>query len=410
MTLPLSAPRRKLWSMDCFTICTLISTTVSTTEMQQFCRQKEGWSGLFQTGDFTDEARLHRRIHELCHQKCAFAKAFQRLLNDRYQPIINLIAALSIEEVSRYFQTSDFYDSSNIAGFLWAVATDPRETIREKEQEILQLVRRYILSPEHYLCTPPTSNSDSISTPVEEREKEIKEKEKEIEALRTELHKIKRKLAESYAKRDQMLQEKLMLETKVFQLQQENQLLKKQTPRGVDTAVGTKKLRKEVHLLSQAVSHLQMTIQDKEKEIKRLREIVSRQREEIEGLTQQLLQHEEIQDEQQACATLCGKRIALVGGIDRLDPHYRSTIEALGAIYYRHNGNCRAGDQALRVLINKADIILFSVDCNSHGATQQVKALCKACGKPFYALYSSGVSQIKKKLLEIGGNAISLSP
>jgi hypothetical protein len=384
--------------MDCYTICALISVILKKIEIRQFCGQRGRWNGYFIATELCDDTILHRKIHEACHKKWAFSKVLQRLLDAKYQEVIDTTTAMPIPEVYQHFTTSTLYDTLDISGFLWAVATDPREEMRVIEHNMLQHIHTYVVPHHSHPCTTlePTylaDNSDRLQ----------EGKEHNIEMLHQELQKVKRKLADSYAKRDNMAREKLTLETRVFQLQQENSILKKQSQPVVEHVVRMKKLKKEIYTLAQEVEQLQSTLQAKEKEINILHTVVSEQSREIEELAQRLLQFLALPPPNTVgTPPFCGQRIALIGGIDRLDIHYRAAIESQGAVYRRHNGNCKAGDQALRTLIKQSDIVLFSVDCNSHIATQKVKELCKAYRKPFYVLYSSGVSQMKKKLLEIG--------
>jgi len=108
--------------------------------------------------------------------------------------------------------------------------------------------------------------------------------------------------------------------------------------------------------------------------------------------------------EQKKCrCPLEGMRVAVIGGLDRLEPEYRRTIHDLGADFLFHNGDCSNGRHVLKNVVCKADIILFITSINSHGALKIVKATCKKTGKQFRVVRHPGAVSIYKTLSEIAG-------
>jgi hypothetical protein len=98
-----------------------------------------------------------------------------------------------------------------------------------------------------------------------------------------------------------------------------------------------------------------------------------------------------------------GMRVAVIGGLDRLEPEYRKTIHDLGADFIFHNGNCANGQHVLKNVVCKANIILFITSINSHGALKVVKATCKKTGKQFNVVRHPSAGSIYKTLVEIAG-------
>ena|GEM_PF-1220030 len=108
--------------------------------------------------------------------------------------------------------------------------------------------------------------------------------------------------------------------------------------------------------------------------------------------------------EQKKCpCPLEGMRVAVIGGLDRLEPEYRKTIHDLGADFIFHNGNCSNGRHVLKNVVCKANIILFITSINSHGALKVVKATCKKTGKQFNVVRHPSAKSVYKTLLEITG-------
>ena len=106
-------------------------------------------------------------------------------------------------------------------------------------------------------------------------------------------------------------------------------------------------------------------------------------------------------DQKKCHCPLKGLRVAVVGGLDRMEPEYRKIIRELGADFLFHNGNCSSGRHVLKNMICKADIILFITSVNSHGALRIVKATCKKTGKQFRTVRNPGANSVYKSLSEI---------
>jgi hypothetical protein len=108
--------------------------------------------------------------------------------------------------------------------------------------------------------------------------------------------------------------------------------------------------------------------------------------------------------EQKKChCPLEGMRVAVIGGLDRLEPEYRKTIHDLGADFIFHNGNCSNGQHVLKNVVCKADIVLFITSINSHGALKIVKATCKKTGKQFNVVRHPSANSVYKTLSKITG-------
>ena len=110
--------------------------------------------------------------------------------------------------------------------------------------------------------------------------------------------------------------------------------------------------------------------------------------------------------EQKKCTCpLEGMRVAVIGGLDRLEPEYRKTIHDLGADFIFHNGNCSNGQHVLKNVVCKANIVLFITSINSHGALKVVKATCKKTGKQFNVVRHPSANSVFKTLSKITGSA-----
>jgi hypothetical protein len=86
---------------------------------------------------------------------------------------------------------------------------------------------------------------------------------------------------------------------------------------------------------------------------------------------------------EKGCCRLENLKVAVIGGLDRLEPKYRETIESLGGEFMFHTGRCRNGASKLKNMVCKSDIVIFVTSINSHNAMHIVKAVCNKSGKKF---------------------------
>ncbi len=99
----------------------------------------------------------------------------------------------------------------------------------------------------------------------------------------------------------------------------------------------------------------------------------------------------------------CPQRVLVVGGIERMEPLYREVIEAKGHIFEYHAGHLRKGGNKLDNLLQRADIVLCPVNCNSHTACLQVKSMCKKYKKNLQIMKNFSLSAIERTLGEVSG-------
>ncbi len=100
------------------------------------------------------------------------------------------------------------------------------------------------------------------------------------------------------------------------------------------------------------------------------------------------------------CAT-CGQRVLVVGGIERMQPLYKEVIEAKGHVFEYHAGHLRKGGNKLENCLQRADIVLCPVNCNSHTACLQVKSLCKKYKKNLQFMKNFSICAIERTLGDI---------
>lgn len=92
---------------------------------------------------------------------------------------------------------------------------------------------------------------------------------------------------------------------------------------------------------------------------------------------------------------LCRKRVLIVGGIERMETLYRKLVEEEGGgILEYHAGHMKGGKKQLEQSLQRADVVLCPVNCNSHGACTLVKNLAKKYRKPVHMMPNFSLNAI----------------
>lgn len=98
---------------------------------------------------------------------------------------------------------------------------------------------------------------------------------------------------------------------------------------------------------------------------------------------------------------LRGRKVAVIGGLDRLKPKYCKAVEKMGGECLFHTGGIRSGVQGLRNVVTKSDLVVYITVINNHGAMKVVKKHCKRCQKPFCPLRGASVGALENLLWKI---------
>jgi hypothetical protein len=92
--------------------------------------------------------------------------------------------------------------------------------------------------------------------------------------------------------------------------------------------------------------------------------------------------------------------VLYVGGRSSQVPALREGAVRLGVALLHHDGGVEENGSQLPGLVSRAGLVVFPVDCVSHEAAWAVKRLCRAAGRPYRPLRSSGVTSFLAALAE----------
>lgn len=103
-----------------------------------------------------------------------------------------------------------------------------------------------------------------------------------------------------------------------------------------------------------------------------------------------------IDDETALSLRIPGVCFAYVGGRPGPRERIREFCERRGANFIEHDGGLEESPVRLDQLLERADIVLYPVDCISHEAALHLKAHCKRAEKPFIPLRNSSISEFRR--------------
>ncbi|WP_077037075.1 DUF2325 domain-containing protein [Pelomonas sp. KK5] len=99
-----------------------------------------------------------------------------------------------------------------------------------------------------------------------------------------------------------------------------------------------------------------------------------------------------------APAPLAGRRLLYVGGRPSAIPALRDLVQRLGGEFLHHDGGLETRKGLLAALVQKADQVLFPVDCIDHDSALNLKRLAERQGIPTLPLRSAGVASLAAAL------------
>jgi len=392
----------KIAAPDCITLTVLMAMTMNIKDMRKMCTKYCLKSNNTNMGPGYELCGLHRASQ---NSEKAAAKDLHRYFKRQFSTACSRVRSLAPEDLAQ-----SIGDRQWPAPILWAASTDSRSEMRQQAQILahsliwrlmencnqlklgLSVLNHNVTEKKQGIKTAEENHFHSkVNTPEisvkSTFKKQLQEKDAEILKLKKKLAEYSQKLAEL---RQQPLREAaLKREAKklAYELEQAN----------IKIAEYEKLIESNMQAKDKNPSAGQDPGPKKEKNPQ-------------PGNVFTLLRPEDAKGdcihctEQKKCpCPLEGMRVAVIGGLDRLEPEYRKTIHDLGADFIFHNGNCANGQHVLKNVVCKANIILFITSINSHGALKIVKATCKKTGKHFNVVRHPSAGSVYKTLVEIAG-------
>lgn len=384
--------RKKIWEMDQVFRCPVVGMCLSVKEQRLLCR-KVG-AGVQVKSDFG----IHEMIVATMTGENPLSRKLENMLAKKYEASCSIYLDMAEADFLDCWHRA--LESGDYGGLLWAAAVRPLSNtalvdvfgslhmaMHEHAKMYCDLKKAREAAEEKYL---------QLKGGVRENEKQRRMLHSENEQLRESLARTREQLEELRHERDDAVsriaaapEEKSgSAQIRMDEMQEEIAALKKQVE------------EKDLELLQLTGQFL-----DLEEERDSLREEVEAHRAVAAAMREAVPEAEA--PEGCSCSPdcpsydLCKKRILIVGGIERMESAYRKLVEERGGILEYHAGHMKSGGRALENSVQRADLVLCPVNCNSHGACLMVKNLGKKYKKPVHMLPNFSLSTLARTVEEI---------
>ncbi len=361
-----------IWSHDCIAICAVVGLAFDEGEIDEICtRFALNTRGIQDT--YYQYYLLHRAAHEA---GSAAATHITTLLNSRFAKIIQQVRRMKCESESEIAAQLALVGTLITAGLLWALLTDPRDHFYS-----YGVYLNHQLSLDAFRSFRQTGNMLENHRTAEAAAKTAEQALLKLKKQRAKAEELRRRNLKLENERDQLR----------FKLVRQQGELDKQVARTEELNQLKRKLRKAEYLLNkqeekpgdeQAAEDVETHIPAKEAAP---------------------------ETEDPPCGTCSGLdscpletlRVAVVGGLERLEPNYRRIVQEMGGDFAFHCGDCHGGIHRLKNVVCKSNIVCFFTQLNSHSALHVVKGICQKSGKKFVAIRGTGPQALAKVLREV---------
>jgi len=381
--------RLKLWNVNDSFKCPVIGTCLDIAEQKQVLK-KEGIS-VKHKSDF----EIHEIIVESSESENRLSRSIDSWLNRKFKKEIPAFSKLEENEFIHLWKSC--LKNGKIEGILWIAAT---------RSDLSSKVMREIFGDMHmemHLNARKNREKRQDLDYQQERNRTLSQRLEEAtktkRILTKENEKLKKELSDIYQISNLLEKKKRELELELTKLREESMIGR--------LKVENHELQAEAKVLSAKIRDYQKKIKAIEKQNNKLsskldiqREMDDNLRKELERINTQFSALNQPDKEYPSLFDLSQKRILIVGGISKIESHYRQLIEDHSGIFEYHNGYMKGGAKELKYQVRRADVVLCPINYNSHAASLAAKRLCKKYNKPFRVLASSSLSTISNALVE----------
>lgn len=382
------ARRRNIWEIDQVFRCPVVGMCLSVAEQRSLCR-KVG-AGVHAKSDFA----VHEMVVATMDAENPLSRKLEMLLSRKFEPAFGAYLAMTEEEFLDHWRGG--LARGDYAGMLWAAAVRPLTHAGLVE----------VFGTLHMAMHEQAKAYGPLKASLADAEKKYasarvrrRETEKDNGILRSENARLRQTLARTQA----MLEQERRAEP-----------VRQAVP---EPAVSDDE---EHRRLADRLDRLEMDLAARDGQIAELREALREAEREQHRLQDEFLAHLAAEeraaevpaqpecrggdcDPQCPSYDLCKKRVLIVGGIERMEKAYRKLVEERGGIFEYHAGHMKSGGKGLENSVQRADLVLCPVNCNSHGACLKVKSLGKKFKKPVHMLSNFSLSTVARTMEELHG-------
>ncbi|MFZ2071265.1 MAG: DUF2325 domain-containing protein [Halobacteriota archaeon] len=401
--------KRRIWELQSYTLNKILGLYFDETQLRKaFKEMKTGYDD----HQVLTLHEMHQHLVQICRTQSPHAKRVEKLLEEQFTPYKKGVVTLDPQELCAFIEgenrTERALTGIPIAALIWFAARNGDEKgVKSGEFEAristaIQLreyqALRFYDELSRNLPEPISEAADIIKVLNGARESNVK--------LQRRCERLEQKKEALIAERDTVKAEQIRLVRDLDEQKRLNErLVRKVEELGSETAFEEKNV---------SISELEF-FRDEIKRLNRdnaelMRLYTSESRFNLSGrmnteqeakLVVSTFKSNDNPAEIAGLHPLRDVRVAYIGGVESLESCYKELAGSFGCPFCYHGGHCDRGKREIEGIVERNDVVICPVDINSHNACRMVKEACKLQSKPCYFLRSSGLSALKKSLLNL---------
>jgi hypothetical protein len=378
-------PERKIWEFRNQTVCTILGLTFDEKELSEIFKK------LKLNHDSITAFEMHGSLVKACGTQNKTSKQLDKILKDRFEEYREDIKRIPQKEIYRYIEDGNGTDIP-LPALIWFAVRNQHEDIDKIEAGVFGVTHMYGHRALRFHAALSKALPDSRPEYVME---ELNYALGSNEKLQTKCKRLEWKREQLKSEIESVKEDRSRINTVMEEQKQLNRRLASDLERlGGENALGQiEDMKKEFDLLTGEVGALTSELLERN----RICGMTSNELTEIDPVS------ESGTEDIGKRVDLNGMRVAYVGGVESLTPHYREVIESFGGTFCYHCGRCIQGKKEIENLVDGIDMIFCPVDINSRTAYRYIKKACKTRNKPCHFLRSSGLSMLIKELKNHAG-------
>jgi len=371
---------RRIWEFRNQTVCTILGLTFDEKELGAIFKK------LKLNRDGIPAYEMHSSLVQVCSTQNKTSKQLDKILKGRFEEYREDVKRIPQKEIYRYIENGNGTDIP-LPALVWFAVRNQHEEIDLIEARISAVTH---ISGHRALRFYNTLRRALPDGRPEDVLKELNDALISNEKLQTKCNRLEWKREQFKSEIESVKEARSRINTAMEEQKQLNRQLTSDLERlGGENALGQiEDLKKEIDLLTEDVT----VLTDELLERGRTYDMASSELAEIDPVS-------ELSTEDTGNGVdLNGMRVAYVGGVESLMPHYKEAVESLGGTFCYHCGRCIQGRKEIETIVDGTDIIFCPVDINSHNACSYVKKACKMRNKKCHFLRSSSISMLIREL------------
>ncbi len=376
---------RKIWEFRNQTVCTILGLTFDEKELSEIFKK------LKLNQDRITAFEMHGSLVQACGTQNKTSKQLDKILKDRFEEYREDIKRIPQKEIYRYIEDGNGTDIP-IPALVWFAVHSQHEDIDEIEAGVYAVTHMYghraLRFHDGLRKALPDSRPEYVM-------KELNDALGSNEKLQTKCKRLEWKREQLKSEIESVKEDRSRINTEMEEQKQLNRRLASNLERlGGENALGqTEDMKTEIDLLTEEVGTLTSELLERD----RICDMMSSELRPIEQVSKSCT------EDIDKCVDLNGMKVAYVGGVESLTPHYREVIESFGGTFCYHCGRCIHGKKEIENLVDRTDIIFCPMDINNRAVNRYVKKACKTRNKPCRFLRSSGLSMLIRELEDHAG-------